>query len=82
LDHAEVRAVELQRGKFVILAGRQSDRAARRTAALRNEDFSPAPPLTWTVIVLPLSLAKPIIQPVPIDVVDGKVTVSDDVGVL
>jgi len=38
--------------------------------------------LTCTVIVLPLSLVKPIIQPLPIDDVGGRVTTKEDVGVL
>ena len=36
----------------------------------------PEAPLTWTVIVLPLSVAKPIIQPALIEFVGGRVTVS------
>ena len=42
----------------------------------------PETPLTCTVIDLPLSVAKPMVQPVPIAVVVGKVTVSELAGVL
>ena len=42
----------------------------------------PAVSLTLTVSPLPLSVAKPIVQPALIAVVGGKVTVRELVGVL